>query len=95
MALAPEYPQQPPTWIPDLGALDLCPYYIATHLSGVKVAPSPAWLQEAIAAAGHRPINNVVDITNFILFEMGQPLHAFDAAQTQWADDCGAPRARG
>jgi phenylalanyl-tRNA synthetase beta chain len=62
---------------------DLGPWYNATHLGRVRVGPSPAWLQEAIAATGHRPINNVVDITNFVLFEMGQPLHAFDAAKLQ------------
>jgi phenylalanyl-tRNA synthetase beta chain len=70
-----------PTWAVRLGAPELGPYYSATHLTGVKVGPSPAWLQEAIASTGHRPINNVVDITNYVLFETGQPLHAFDAAK--------------
>ena len=60
---------------------DLGPFYIATHLGNVKVGASPSWLQEAIASTGHRPINNVVDITNYILFETGQPLHAFDAGK--------------
>jgi phenylalanyl-tRNA synthetase beta chain len=77
----------PPTaassWSAQLSAPEVGPYYSATHLTTVKVAPSPAWLQEAIAATGHRPINNVVDITNFVLFETGQPLHAFDAAKLQ------------
>jgi phenylalanyl-tRNA synthetase beta chain len=75
------FPPNPPAWTAQLSAPDLGPYYSATHLTNVKVAPSPAWLQEAIAATGHRSINNVVDITNFVLFEMGQPLHAFDAAK--------------
>jgi phenylalanyl-tRNA synthetase beta chain len=69
------------TWNAHLSDPDLGPWYTATHLRSVKVGPSPAWLQEAIAATGHRPINNVVDITNFVLFETGQPLHAFDAAK--------------
>ena len=80
-APALNFPMIPPTWTARLDAPDLGPYYTATHLTNVKVGPSPAWLQEAIAATGHRPINNVVDITNFVLFETGQPLHAFDAAK--------------
>jgi phenylalanyl-tRNA synthetase beta chain len=75
------FPASAATWTARLGAPDLSPYYTATHLIGVKVGPSPAWLQEAIATTGHRPINNVVDITNYVLFETGQPLHAFDAAK--------------
>jgi len=75
------FPPDVPTWSAQLDAPDLGPYYSATHLTQVKVGPSPAWLQEAIVATGHRPINNVVDITNFVLFETGQPLHAFDAGK--------------
>lgn len=57
---------------------DLCPRYAARVIRGVKIGPSPAWLAEKVSAAGARPINNVVDVTNYVLFELGQPLHAFD-----------------
>ncbi|CAI2717796.1 phenylalanine--tRNA ligase subunit beta [Nitrospina watsonii] len=56
----------------------LCPRYTALVLDNVKVGPSPQWLQERLLAIGLRPINNVVDITNFVMMEYGQPLHAFD-----------------
>ncbi|MEO0406077.1 MAG: phenylalanine--tRNA ligase subunit beta [Cyanobacteria bacterium P01_A01_bin.135] len=55
-----------------------CPRYIGTYLADVKLAPSPPWLQRRLKAAGVRPISNVVDITNYVLLEWGQPLHAFD-----------------
>ncbi len=57
---------------------DLCPRYIGRVLSSVKVGPSPLWLCRRLLAAGQRPINNVVDITNYVLLETGHPLHAFD-----------------
>ncbi|MEC8650643.1 MAG: phenylalanine--tRNA ligase subunit beta [Verrucomicrobiota bacterium] len=60
---------------------DLCPYYTALSLQGVKVGPSPEWLKDAIEATGQRSINNIVDVTNYVLHETGQPLHAFDAAK--------------
>ena len=53
---------------------------------GVKVGPSPAWLKEAIESLGGRSINNVVDATNYVTLDMGQPLHAFDAGKIQWQD---------
>lgn len=57
---------------------DLCPRYIARVIRGVTVAPSPEWMQKRLETVGVRPINNVVDVTNYVLMECGQPLHAFD-----------------
>jgi phenylalanyl-tRNA synthetase beta chain len=60
-----------------------CPIYIGTVIEGLKIAPSPEWLKSCLQAAGIRSINNVVDITNYILLEWGQPLHAFDRHRLQ------------
>lgn len=57
---------------------ELCPRYTARMVKNVKIAPSPAWMRERIRNAGMRPINNVVDITNYVMLEYGQPMHAFD-----------------
>ncbi|CEK12915.1 phenylalanine--tRNA ligase subunit beta [Chthonomonas calidirosea] len=57
---------------------DLCPRYAARIVRGVRIGPSPKWMQERLRAAGQRPINNVVDVTNYVMLELGQPLHAFD-----------------
>jgi len=57
---------------------DLCPRYMARVVKDVKVGPSPQWMRRRLAAAGIRPINNIVDITNYVMLEMGQPMHAFD-----------------
>lgn len=56
----------------------LCPRYTGLSLKNVKIGPSPAWMRERLQSVGIRPINNVVDVTNYVLMEMGQPLHAFD-----------------
>jgi phenylalanyl-tRNA synthetase beta chain len=60
---------------------DLCPRYAARVVRGLKIAPSPEWLAKRLETIGQRPINNVADITNYVLHEFGQPLHAFDLAK--------------
>lgn len=57
---------------------DLCPRYMGRMVKNLRIAPSPDWMQKAIIAAGMRPINNIVDITNFVMLETGQPMHAFN-----------------
>jgi phenylalanyl-tRNA synthetase beta chain len=76
-------PASDPTPITDLTSVDnqvhdLCPMYTARLIRGVRVGPSPDWLRQRIEAVGMRPVNNIVDITNYVLYELAQPLHAFD-----------------
>jgi len=59
----------------------LCPRYMAVAMDDIVITPSPHWLQQRLLAVGLRPINNIVDITNFIMYDVGQPMHAFDAGQ--------------
>ena len=59
---------------------DLCPRYCARMVKNIKLAPSPEWMQRRLAACGIRPINNIVDITNYVMEEYGQPMHAYDMA---------------
>ena len=70
-----------------LSAPDACPYYTAVKITGVSVGESPAWLKTKLEAIGLRPINNIVDVTNYALHELGHPLHAFDAAKVEGALD--------
>ena len=72
------------TQIPGLVTVEdqeLCPRYIGRVIKNVKIGPSPAWLKERLESVGLRAINNVVDVTNFVMLELGQPLHAFDRAK--------------
>ena len=62
-------------------ASSLCPFYSARQIRGVKIGPSPEWLRHRLEATGVRSINNIVDITNYVMLELGQPLHAFDATK--------------
>lgn len=76
-----DFPENSPKNIIQITVVDpmACPRYTGLHISGVTVKESPEWLKSKLNAIGIRPINNIVDITQFVLFEMGQPLHAFDA----------------
>lgn len=62
---------------------DGAPRYTGITIKGVKVQPSPEWLQKKLMSIGQRPVNNIVDVSNFVLFELGQPLHTFDAAKIE------------
>ena len=66
---------------------ELCPRYIARVVKNVKIAPSPQWMRRRLSTAGLRPINNIVDITNYVMLEYGQPLHAFDISGVEIYDD--------
>lgn len=75
----------------NLQAPDLCPRYIARIVRGVKIGPSPDWLRSRLERLGIRSINNVVDVTNFVMLESGQPLHAFDYQQIAKSNANGTP----
>jgi len=69
----------------DVQAPDLCPRYCGRVVRGLRIAPSPLWMQTRLGMVGLRPINNVVDATNYVMLERGQPLHAFDLARIRGA----------
>jgi len=72
---SPNKGEQPDIKIEDF---DLCPRYCGVIIKNVKIEPSPKWMQDRLMAVGYRPISNIVDITNYVMAELGQPLHAFD-----------------
>ncbi len=74
-------PSREDTAVASIADVAGCPFYTVRRISGVKVGPSPDWLARRLEAIGLRPINNVVDVTNYVMMESGQPLHAFDAAK--------------
>jgi phenylalanyl-tRNA synthetase beta chain len=87
----PPWAQDPGTWEGDVGveivveAPDLCPRFTARAFDDVKLGPSPPWLKARLMACGQRPINNVVDITNYVMLLTGQPMHAFDLDRIEGA----------
>ena len=78
-----------------IDAAEGCHHYVARVVRGVRVGPSPEWLGRRLEASGIRSINNVVDVTNLVLLEFGQPLHAFDLAKIRGGADRGAARGGG
>jgi phenylalanyl-tRNA synthetase beta chain len=92
----PDYQNSPARYMPmHLGVEQSsdCPRLAGLAIEGVRIGPSPEWLQKSLLALGHKPINNVVDITNWVQFELGQPLHAYDRSFLE-GDRLGVRRAR-
>ena len=67
----------------EIADADVCPHYTARVIRGVRIGPSPAWLADRLRTVGVEPVNNVVDVTNYVMLECGQPLHAFDLARVR------------
>ncbi len=76
-----EFPEQTGKLAVKVEDKEACPRYQAVRIDGVKIQESPTWLKDRLVAVGQRPINNIVDLTNYVMLEIGQPLHAFDAAK--------------
>lgn len=88
--LVPSGPSLP--WVEiEIADSDLCARYSATLIKGMKIGPSPYWMQRRLTLAGMRPISNIVDITNYVMLEWGQPLHAFDYRILRGRTDDGPP----
>ena len=81
--LLDDVPEDPDPLLVDNRAPDLCPRYSALVVRNVAVRPSPEWMQQRLRAVGIRPINNLVDVTNYVMAEFGQPMHAFDRRHIQ------------
>lgn len=75
---AVKFPSKGESYSVEVKDPDLCPRYIGIQIDGIKIEPSPMWMQKRLHAVGYRPINNIVDVTNYVMAELGQPLHAFD-----------------
>ena len=92
----PRHPRatRSPAFAIDVEDPDLCPRFTARLFEDVTIGPSPPWLKARLMAAGQRPINNVVDITNYVMLLTGQPLHAFDADLVAGGHARRPPRAR-
>ena len=79
----PELPLRVDSSVLSITATEQCPYYLALIIDNVQVGESPRWLQDRLNAAGMRSINNIVDLSNFVMLEIGEPLHSFDYGQLQ------------
>jgi phenylalanyl-tRNA synthetase beta chain len=78
-----EYPKNDKALSVEIKDKELCPRYIGVLVEEIKIGPSPEWMQKRLEAVGYRPISNIVDATNYVMAELGQPMHAFDAEKVE------------